>query len=1371
MLGVLVNTLAVIAGSGLGLLRKLENSAYREPVPLEQLPDDLRERVTGGRLFIVTKANAESTVHRARRMDYVGVKQLSPSGQVVGERRFIGLFTTKALSAPVEEIPILRHKLRQVLELHQAIPGSHDHKAIVAAFNGMPREELFWSDASQIHADIRTILRLEREQAVRLTLRTDPLKRGLAVMVIMPKGHFSDAVRQKVQEHLRRRLDARRVDSRLAIGEDEGHARFHFFFATDVQATPELASELEREVQSLARSWHEELRALLVERYGEAEGAALAARYLGAFDDRFRADVTPARALVDVGHLERLRATSHVIDLIGPEPGEGAADAPATLIVYHRDHGLALSDVLPLLENLGFRVLEQNPYNLTVEGEHRGMDVYSVFDTQGAAVDVATHGPRLVAALERLLRGEAENDRLNRLVLHAGLTVRQVALVRLYQMYYAQIDPATSRSFVTDALLAHPELAALLVLYFETRFDPAFDGATTPTEARLQALAELEQRFVDGLANVKSLAEDQVLRGLLDLMRATVRASYFQEHERISIKIDSGAVDKMPEPRPLYEIAVASRGVEGTHLRGGKVARGGIRWSDRPDDFRTEVLGLLKTQTTKNAVIVPVGSKGGFVVKRAPAGGDLREHVRAQYQTYIRGLLDLTDNLVDGRVVRPEGLVIYDDDDPYLVVAADKGTATFSDLANQTAAEYGFWLGDAFASGGSAGYDHKKMGITARGAWEAVKRHFAEEGVDVHRDTFTVVAIGDMSGDVFGNGMLYTDRIRLQAAFNHMHVFLDPDPDPVSSYAERRRLFELPRSTWDDYDRSLISEGGGVFERSAKSIPLSPQVRAMLGVEDEALSGQALIQAVLRMPVDLLWNGGIGTYVKAGEERHGEVGDSANDGVRVNGAELRARVVGEGGNLGFTQLGRIEYALRGGRINTDAIDNSAGVDSSDHEVNIKILLQPLTASGGLAQEQRNALLADMTDEVARLVLRHNHDQARALSLALRYSRKDPALYASLLDYLVESAGLNPRVEFLPTARQLEERRRNGEGFTRPELAIMLAYVKMGLYRRLLETELPGEPHLQHYLHDYFPHQLRERYPEAIEQHRLKREITATVITNTLVDHLGIAFVHRGMRDNGASAIEVVRAALIALEVLETRAFFERVEALGATVDAEAQYEAIAHLVSAVESVVSWMLFNNVGLGDFEHAVGKYRAPLQALRAELRTYLTEGQRERFDARVAGLVEQGFGADLAADIAGLDHMASAFGIIEVAGSTGEGVADAARRFFELGQRLTLGWLREELQAVPTTGPWEKAALTDLVMDLREVQQRLTATFVKERPAHELEEFLAPLAPLTRYQDALASVRAADALDLASGTVLVRLLKQAEAAAAKSRVREGR
>ena len=1356
--------------SGLGILRKLDDSGYREPVPLSKLPTELRERVTGGRLFIVTKTNAESTVHRARRMDYVGVKKLAKGGEVVGEQRFVGLFTTKAQNASVEAIPILRRKLRQVLDLDQAIPGSHDYKGIVAAFNSMPREDLFWSDAEQIHKDIRTILRLEQERGARLTLRSDPLKRGIAAMVIMPRESFNADVRRSIQAFLQERLAATRVDYRLALGEDQSQARFHFFFTTDIDPGELDVKDLERTIVQLARSWQEELRERLLEASGERAGRALANRYADAFDDRYRAHVTPNQALRDIANLERLEDRDHVIDLINPvqEVGEPAT----TLLIYHVGHGLPLSDVMPLMENLGFRVIEQNPYNLTVEGASRGIDVFRVQDHRGEAIDVRADRERLIEAMEALLAGDAESDRLNRLVLDAKLDVRQVALLRAYQMYYAQLNLVTSRSFVNSALLAHPGLAARLMAFFEARFDPA----RGTIEERAEAVDAARQSVVDGLGEVASLAEDQVLRGLLDLMEATVRTNYFLGHERISFKLESARVGTMPEPRPLYEIAVMARGVEGTHLRGGKVARGGIRWSDRPDDFRTEVLGLMKTQMTKNAVIVPVGSKGGFVVKSAPAGRDaVREYVREQYQTYIRSLLDITDNLVDGVAVHPDGVVVYDGDDPYLVVAADKGTATFSDTANAISAEYGFWLGDAFASGGSAGYDHKGMGITARGTWECVKRHFAEEGVDVFQDPFTVVGIGDMSGDVFGNGLLYTDRIRLVAAFNHLHVFLDPDPDPRVSFEERKRLFEMPRSTWADYDAKRISRGGGVYERSAKRIELTPEVRALLGVEEEALSGQDLIRAVLKLPVDLLWNGGIGTYVKASTERHAEVGDSANDGVRIDATELRCKIVGEGGNLGFTQLARIEYARLGGpaqlggRIDTDAIHNSAGVDTSDHEVNIKILLQPMVTSGEMSEAQRNRLLPDMTDEVASLVLRHNAHQSRSLSMAERASKTDLAVYGSLLEYLVESAGLNPRVEYLPTRKQLDERRRSGEGLTRPELSVMLAYVKMGLYRRLLETDLPDEAHLQHYLFEYFPSALRERAAAAIETHPLRREITATVITNTLVDLLGMVFVHRAMRDNGAGAIEVVRAALVALEVLDARAFAEHVEALESKVPMETTYDALTELVGAVEGVVSWMLFNDIGGGAFDQVVGTYRDPLRTLRGGLEGFLPAAERRRFRSSVKHLLKDGHDEATANEIASLEYLPASVGVIEVARRTGVDLERAATRFYALGERLSLGWMRDVLSQLPTTGAWEKMAVMGLVMDLRETQQRLTAAYVAalgEEPNLGLDVFLRRLPPLRRFDQALGEVREPGALNLASAAVMVRMLGQACTAAGQGR-----
>ena len=832
----------------------------------------------------------------------------------------------------------------------------------------------------------------------------------------------------------------------------------------------------------------------------------------------------------------------------------------------------------------------------------------------------------------------------------------------------------------------------------------------------------------------------------------------------------------MPEPRPLYEIAVSGPGVEGAHLRGGKVARGGIRWSDRPDDFRTEVLGLMKTQMTKNAVIVPVGSKGGFVLKNAPSDREaLQAYGREQYQAFMRGLLDITDNLKDGKVVHPCEVVIYDEDDPYLVVAADKGTATFSDLANETAAEYDFWLGDAFASGGSYGYDHKEEGITARGAWECVARHFREMEVNVFEDTFTVAGIGDMSGDVFGNGMIYTDKIKLQASFNHLHIFLDPDPNPEKSFAERKRLFEQPRSTWEDYNQDLLSEGGGVFERGAKSISLSPQVKEMLGVEEGTLSGQALIRAVLKMPVDLLWNGGIGTYVKSSSETDAEVGDSSNNLVRVDAEDLRAKIVGEGGNLGFTQLARIEYALDGGRINTDAIDNSAGVDMSDHEVNIKILLQPLLKSDDLSFKQRNELLDEMTEEVNALVLQDNYNQSLALSLAQRRSTKDILLFESLANYLQRRGDLNPVVEFLPDPKAVSERQKAGEGFTRPELAILLAYAKMGMYRRLLETEFPDEAYFQNYLFRYFPDVLTERYESAIENHQLRREIIATQFTNTVVDILGITFVHRVLRDTGATPVEVIRAALIALELLDAQALVEDISALDNEVPSEMQYGVLEELVMAVEGVVTWVLVGNKQTGSVAEFVGSYREPLHELRQGLGEFLSPDERQLFERSVEAWQKRGLPDGLAQSAAGLAYVPNSVGVTEVAARADVSVERAATLFYEIGERLSLGWLRDAAAALHSPTKWDKVARGGVIMSLRRTQQELTEHFIEaraddENPANKpsVEDFLAR-APrlLKRFDTTLAEVREDDTFSLAGVEVLSTVLAQLAEGVAQERV----
>jgi glutamate dehydrogenase len=1341
--------LQVVPDTALGILRDFSNCAYREPVALAELPDNLRGRVTEGPPIIVTKSSQESTVHRPVRMDYIGLKKFDKDLNIVGERRFFGLFTSGALNTPVKDIPILRERLKSVLELDGARDGSHDFKQIVTIFNSIPREELFWSEASQLHRDIRTIMAMQQEHEVRVTLRPDPLHRGALVMVIMPRDRFNTEVRHKVQQLLEEVFQASHVDYQLSMGEDEEQVRFHFFLTTEVDFSSIDLPALESRVVDMTRTWNDRLTERLVAAHGDSVGHRLGEQFNRAFPDGYMANTSFGMTVHDISNLlERIDKNEVFRVGIFNPTNESYAEPATSVRIYHERDSLVLSDVLPILENLGLRVLLQSSHK--VHFQHQGeartstIDVFRVQNRwTGQPLDMRQDRERVVAAMTALLGRDAESNRLNGLVVSGGLTWREVSLLRTYQTQLSQVSLATSRNFIADTLLAHPEPAALIYRFFEAKFQPDFPD-------REAAMATRREAFFDSLNKVSSLAFDRTLRALFNLVEATVRTNFFLNKSYISHKISSRDVTEMPEPRPLYEIVVVGTGVEGIHLRGGMVARGGLRWSDRSDDFRTEVLGLMKTQMTKNAVIVPVGSKGGFVIKKAPAEREaLMAYVVEQYKTFLRGLLDLTDNNKGGKVIHPEGLVIYDGPDPYLVVAADKGTATFSDHANAVSAEYDFWLGDAFASGGSAGYDHKKEGITARGAWECVKRHFFEMGVDVMSQEFTCAGIGDMAGDVFGNGMTYTNKLRLQAAFNHMHIFLDPNPDAAASYAERKRLFQMPRSSWEDYDKSLISEGGGVFSRASKSIKLSPQVKEMLAVEADEMNGQELIRAILKMPVDLLWNGGIGNYVRSSTESNADCGDSSNDALRITAPELRAKVVGEGGNGGFTQLARIEYARLGGRINTDAIDNSAGVDMSDHEVNIKILLQPLVSHGDLTIEERNRILESMTKEVNALVLKDNYWQSLCLSVAEKRSKEDLSLFTSLMDYLAERGPLNKAVEFLPDRKTIQDRARAGEGLTRPELAIILAYTKMGLYRRILETDFPDEPLFQHYLRDYFPTYLRENYAERIKKHSLRREIIATQFTNVVVDLLGITFVHRTIRNTGATPIQVIRAALAALEICDAKTFLQRLSEFDTKVSADSFYYALGTMVKALENVVNWMLLTDADLSSISRFIESYRERLTKLREGLFKILPPEQVQRLTGLEKRFEDMGFGKEFSRYIASVDYVPSGIGIVDNARIANVPLGEAARRYYLVGEKLRIAWLREQLRSVETKDKWSTIANVGLIMDLRQIQLRLSLTDV------DLDSL--PGNPVARYNQFVSEVEQGEAFGQASGDVLARLLAQ--------------
>ena len=1099
-------------GSGLGILSDVSRSTFADVTPLDSLPSYIRHRIEDGDLLVISKTKAYSTVHRRARMDYVGVRKVSPDGRITGEARLIGLFTSKAYMEPATKTPLLHHKLEQILAAEDLIPGSHDYKTVVELFGTFPKDELFQGSAEELRTLVVGLLQFEEQAGIRVMVRKDLFGRQVSIVVALPRERFTATLRKRLQDMFVERFHGVTVDYHLSLGETESAK---IFFTVHVEAgvqIPEIPhEELEAEVERLARTWDDDLADALAARLGEQSGRALAATYAPRFPDYYKtSDTDWALAVDDVLNLEEL-ASSPDGFVVGIG-NESAGERLTRVRLYKTGGKVDLSAFMPLLESLGLRVVEEIPVHLEGEGRVFIHD-FGVLDARGAVLHLEGVAGSVRDALGAMWRGEAEVDSLNRLVIVGGLTWEQIHVLRAYRTYRTRVSARFTDEYRNDSMAANPHIAARLVDLFEAKFDPARNAPAEEASA-------IRDEIVEDLQGVASLDQDLILRSLLGTIEATVRTNaYRPERLALAIKLRSADVPEMPKPFPLCEVFVYSPNMEAIHLRGGMVARGGIRWSDRKEDYRTEVLGLMKAQRVKNAIIVPDGSKGGFILKRRPAAPDeLKAEVLAQYVTFMHGLLDITDNYVQGAVVHPEGVRALDGPDTYLVVAADKGTATFSDTANAVSERYGFWLGDAFASGGSAGFDHKALGITARGAWESVKRHFRQLGIDVLRDPFTAVGIGDMSGDVFGNGMLYTDTIKLVAAFDHRHVFLDPNPDPAISFAERKRLFQLPGSSWNDYDRSILSAGGTVVDRAAKSVTPAPEVRTALGIPPEApaaMTPAELIRWVLKAPVDLLWNGGIGTYVKSSEETNADAGDRTNDGLRVDGRDLRTKVVGEGGNLGFTQRGRIEYARSGGRINTDFIDNSAGVDTSDHEVNWKILLGLAIARGELTLEDRNRMLEACAPDVVAHVLYDNYLQAQILSQEEEQSTQRIEAYEDLMQQLEAEGELERDVEFLPTTDEMTERRANGAGMTRPELSVLLAYAKRSVFRALLETDLPDSEYLVADLARYFPPAIVDAFGHLLAEHPLRREIIATMASNDVVNsqghHVRLA---DGRRDRG-----------------------------------------------------------------------------------------------------------------------------------------------------------------------------------------------------------------------------------------------------------------
>jgi len=1293
--------LKAIDGSGLGILRGNSNT------PPKRLSPKAAAFGREPKILLLTKANSPSTVHRPAYLDYIGVKRYDEGGRVVGERRFLGLYTTRAYKASPRSIPIIRGKVEGVLHHAGFPPASHDRKALLEILESYPRDSLFQMETEELFGVAIGILGLGERQRLRLFMWRDPLDRFVECLVCIPRDRFNTENRERVGRILLDALHGVALDWNLQLSESR-IARVHYIIRCGEEPAGDYdAATIEARLVQAVRAWTDDLREALHEDHGEEGGTALFRRYERAFPPGYQADWVARSAVADIARIEELASTEDPITSLY-RPLE-APEGIVRLKLFSAG-GVLLSDVLPTLEHLGAKVADERPYEIT-PADREAAWIYD-FGLQADPENTERVRDLLHDAFLGVWRGELEDDGLNGLVMKATLTGRQVSIIRAVAKYLRQAGIGFSDAYIERTLTGHPDIARLLVELFNARLDP--DNAS-------EALAERIATEVDeALDAVPSLDEDRILRSFLSVIRAIVRTNAFQTehggkpHPYLAFKLDSEQIPILPLPRPQFEIFVYSPRVEAVHLRGGKVARGGIRWSDRREDFRTEILGLMKAQMVKNALIVPVGAKGGFVVKRPPAEGGrdaLTNEGIACYKTFLSGMLDVTDNIVEGKVVAPERVVRYDDDDPYLVVAADKGTATFSDIANGVSADYGFWLGDAFASGGSQGYDHKQMGITARGAWESVKRHFRELGVDIQSTNFTAVGIGDMSGDVFGNGMLLSRHTRLIAAFNHLHVFLDPDPDAARSHEERKRLFDLERSSWSDYDDSLISEGGGVFSRSAKSIKLSPQVREVLNVEAEKLAPNELIQAILKAPVDLLFNGGIGTYVKASTESQADVGDKANDSLRIDARELRCRVVGEGGNLGLTQRARIEYALlggpdnKGGRINTDAIDNVAGVNTSDHEVNIKILLDGLVADGDLTAKQRNELLAEMTDAVGEQVLYGSYTQTQAISLALAQAPPMVDVHARLIRYLEQNAGLNRKIEFLPSDDTIEERKAAHQGLVAPELAVVMAYIKIHLYRQLLDSDLPEDGYLAHDLQRYFPAPLPERYAEQMRGHRLKREIIATVVANQLVDRAGTTFAFRLIEETGTLPAVLARAYATAREVLDMRSFWEEVERLDNHVSAQTQLGMMIEGRRLVERATRWLVRANPYQVSIAQTIRRFRPGAEMLSASLPDALEGADRQAFDGRAAELEHAGVPGESARRAAGMPFMLALFDIVEVAAATEREPTEVLQVYFRLGSRLELNWMRDRIIDLPRANRWQALARASLRDDLFNLYRELT------------------------------------------------------------------
>ncbi len=1274
-------------------------------------------------VLTVTKTNVLSPIHRLVPMDMINLKQYDENGRVVGEHQFVGLFTSTAYSRAAQEIPLIRLKIDRVLAKAGFLPSWHDGKALMHIIETLPRDELFQYSDEELYKVSIGVLRLQTMEKPAVFVRKNPLGRSVTALVYIPMEQYTPDLRRKIQKLLETTFGGSVCDWTCKMG-SLPFSRLYFTLSTLQDSVGEYDhAELERRIESMSMGWLDRFKAILISRLGQEKAEKKFKDYGHVFPLTYQDTYSPQEAVDDINVLEAFFSTDKQfsVDLNGDIEGHGCS---ARIRLFSRGNAVTLADIFPMMANMGLRVMGESSFKLCMKKYPLWIHDFSVNVLQCQSNKVLEYDKFFEECLRRVWLGQVEDDRFNALILRASMSWRDIVILRALSRYLRQIQPLFNPEYVQRALFNHAGIAQKLVGLFHLRFNPAEQKNKTKEE-RFRLTRKHAKSIESDLGGVSSLEEDRILRSLFNLIMSTVRTNYYQKSSDggvksyVSFKFDCSHIQDMPLPKPKYEIFVYSPEVEAVHLRGGKVARGGIRWSDRQEDFRTEILGLVKAQMVKNAVIVPEGAKGGFIVKNFDPGASKEEQQKKAIQCYkilIKALLDVTDNYVQGKIIHPSDTVLYDDDDPYLVVAADKGTATFSDIANAISMDRKFWLGDAFASGGSDGYDHKKMGITAKGAWVSVSRHFRELGLDVSKENFSVVGVGDMSGDVFGNGMLCSQHIKLVGAFNHLHIFLDPNPDTQQSFKERKRLFDMPRSTWMDYDTSLISKGGGVFDRKAKSIRIGPEIQKLYGLESEEITPDELIKTMLKAPVDLIWFGGIGTYVKSSVETHQDVGDKVNNGVRVNGKEVRARVIGEGANLGLTQLGRVEYAAQKGHINTDAIDNSGGVDCSDHEVNLKILLQQVIETKKLSIKERNNLLMKMEKDVAALVLKDNYQQTQCISLIHFQGSKILDQQERFIKNQEREGYLNRDLEKLPSDEVLAERLGSKVGLYRPEIAVLMAYAKLDLKRYLLMLDELEHPAYKQKLLDYFPKSIQEKYADKIFEHPLRKELISTILTNEVVNRCGLAFMNDMGERTSSSYGEIVEAFYSVSAVFDLPSLWEEIESLDYKVSSSIQTEMNLRILTFMRRAVLWFLRHADQPLDLDKNVKTFKPAINTLGRLLPTLITKNDLQKRHERARDFINGGVPEGLAMKVVYLSLLAFGCRVVKVAERTNVPLDFAAATFYQLADALGLGWLLEVGSGLSTNSYWEKVSIGSILDDITAAQGDLTEVFITDMKKHK-------------------------------------------------------